>query len=277
MKVVALFVCGNDQLYDAVNANRERLIPEALRRRWADISYAVIPIKIPLTSTEAEFINTIENAADGFDGVALLVPTQLSATSMRCRDAFFVVDYVNPHPVSNVQNQLSALLQRTLRDFSLLMSKVAEMKYKRSLLLPLNDFTAPVMDRTRILFRELSDEQQFARALEGILRDFRQRQVPTRVAKDEIHPVYVDCDGKRFDRGREKHARAGTAIPPHDVLCGLNKAFRFGFAYPDELHFNVAVGDDTRAHRFHGCHGPHGISKVNRKSHANVFPNGDVT
>lgn len=277
MKVAALFVCANDPLYDAVNSNRERLIPEALRKRWDGISFSVIPLQLPLGASETECVNAIENAADGFDGVALLAPPQFSNRLNRVRMALFVVDYVPPEPLRNLQNQTARLLHRTLSDFGLLLSRASEMKYKRSLLLPLNDFSAPAMDSMRALFADLANEQQFSRSLDGVLREFRKLQVPLRVAKDEVHPVYVDIDRKRFDRGRETHAEAENIIPPHDALCGLNKAFRFGFSYPERLHFNVVVDGDVRSHRFAGCHEPHGEAQVKRATHANVFPNGYVS
>lgn len=277
MKIAALFVCANDHLYDAVNTNRERLIPEALRKRWEGFAYSVIPLKPQLGADETEIINTIENIADNFDGIILLVPPSFADLLARFRHTLFVVDYSPPKPLTNLQNQMSALLQRAFRDFSILVNKVSDMKYKRSMLLPLNDFKAPVMDSTRDLFSDIAGENQFSRALDAILRDFRKLQVPTRVSKDEVHPVYVDEEGKRFDRGREKHARAGTASPPHDGMCGLSKAFRFGFVYPDDLHFNVETVGDIRKYAFYGCHPPHGSVYVKRASHANVFPNGDVT
>ena len=277
MKVAALFICADDHLYDAVNTNKERLIPRELRLRWRSMSFSVIPLQIPIGASEFECISHIEAAIQGFEGIALLIPPQFKSPLARCRTAFFAIDYVPPQYSQNLQNQTAKLLNKTLGDLSVLLSRSAEMKYRRSLLLPINDFMAPVMDSMRVLFDDLSSENQFARTLDKILSDFRRLQVPTRVADDEIHPVYVDSKYKRFDRGRERHAEAGDSIPPHEALCGLNKKFRFGFRYEEKLHFNVTVKGDVRDHNFASCHPPHHATRIKRATHANLFPNGYVT
>lgn len=276
MKVAALFVCADAQLYSAVNSNRERLIPSALRKRWSEMVFSVIPLQLESGASEAQCVNAIENVADGFDGVLVLTPPHLAASLSRCREALFVFEYQPIGAPTNIQNQASGLLQRALTNFGYLLQLASQLKHRRALLLPLKDFSAPAIGELRNLFEDVAGNPQFIRTLERILADLRRYQVPKRVAKDEVHPVYIDEDEKAFDRGRESHAEAEIAIPPHDLMCGLNKTFRFGVAYDCRLHFNVTTKGDVRGHCFAGCHAPYGEKRVRRASHANLFPNGYV-
>jgi len=275
MKIAALFICANDRVESAVSLKRERLIPESVRKEWAPAQISVVPM-VPIPGVQEEsFLNNVENVSDKFEGLVVFIPKALSYLLNRSRRGLFVFEYDGGRVVGNLQNQLSGIIRRGFTAFRQLLGKARRKDNLRAILLPLDDFIATPVQKLRELFENISDRPHFARELDQILSDLRSYQSPKRVSEEEVRVVYTDDRGKVFEVARERHAEAEVSVPPHDVVCGLNKACRFGVKYDEKFHYNVTIGGDVRRHRFAGCH--LNAPRINRATHANLFPNGYVT
>ena len=187
-------------------------------------------------------------------------------------DIFSVNCFEAPTHGQNVSNILSAILSKALRTFQYYKTRFDDLKYQQILRLPIRNFNAQEVADMQTACHDMMNRQNFGRELDTLLERFRaQRQKPKR-ASSYPTTYLVDNDENHFNLGHEIHARADTAIPPHNDLCVLANAFRFGRYFSGERHFNVSrERDEELPGNYLDCHG--GRRGGDGAKHLNMFTN----
>jgi hypothetical protein len=208
---------------------------------------------------------------DNWDGIVLLVEKENIEEVAAVRSAFFI-GQVEFEYLPNIQNVLSSLMSRLLKNFAFLLSKTSEAVGVQAAMLPLRNFKADELAQINEMCREMTLDGEFRENFDAQFGALMSRRGPKRRSKyPELY--FVDDDGKHFDFGNELHARADTG-PPHVVPCQIANRVRFGRQIDSRRHFNVSQGDKDKSRisgTFLNCHGQ--PIEVAATTHINMFSN----
>jgi hypothetical protein len=204
-------------------------------------------------------------------GVVVLTDGSLPDLVERLGDVFCVNRFAPLAHGKNPANVLTSVLAKCLRTYRYFSKRFEDQKYHQILRLPLKNFNARETGDMRRACHEMMNRDNFGRELDQILHLMRQRQHPKKASS--YRDIYlVDDNRKHFCLGHEVHARAETACPPHNLLCLLRNAFRFGRAFDGLKHFNVSYdGNDRMNGEYIDCHN---LPRSGRgAAHLNMFTN----
>jgi hypothetical protein len=218
-------------------------------------------------SVETFLLEEIEH----WDGIVLLVEKESMEEVAAVRSAFFI-GQVEFEYLPNIQNVLSSLMSRLLKNFAFLLSKTSDAVGIQAAMLPLRNFKGGDLEELNGICREMTLDSDFREMFDKHFGALMSRRGPKRRSK---YPdlFFVDDDGKHFDFGNEVHARADTG-PPHGVPCQIANRVRFGRQIDSQRHFNVTQGDKQRSQisgAFPNCHGQ--VVQVAATTHLNMFSN----
>lgn len=274
---VLLIVATPDPVFrQAVDSRQGLLVPESFRRNnheaFGGARFELSCLRDTSISLEQLRDHAARKIDDQTVGVAVLADRRLGLGRRPLSDVFFVNEFDQHGVVKSPQNFLTALLNRVLRDFRALSIRFEQGKYQKILRLPLRNFVAPEIDDVRTVCLNAIEQAAFADRLDAQLARFRGRQHPKR--KGSYAAEYlVDDESKHFALGHERHARADTAIPPHDQWCIASNRHRFGRKFDRDQHYNVSLdGENSRMTGVYpDCHGQSRSGAG--KGHLNMFTN----
>ncbi len=280
-RIVIIVATPDASLERIIVQRREQLIPDAIRRKTHNsIDGNRVTISCFLVKSHArakDLIEFVDNLCDrNVSGIILAIDYRLVALVELLRSTFFVISYSQDGMI-NFGNFFGSIITRALRDYRILSHKFDDTKFRKLFTLPLRNFKAPELNKLVQVCAASNSGKGFADRLDAALRALRERQKPKRYEDNPSHVYLVDDEGKHFQLGHERHARAETAIPPHNDLCRINNVFRFGHRFDSELHYNVSKDENSRQKSlgmigsYLNCHD----SEIpgQGRTHLNMFPN----
>lgn len=205
-------------------------------------------------------------------GIMILVDQRIKEIVRELGHVCFIASYPETSEIKSPSNFFGALLGPLLRDFRALSNRFEDHKYRKMFTLPLRNFIAHELDNLQEVCRTSVCVQGYAERLDAALKALRCLQRPKRY--EDSNQVYlVDRSGKCFQLGHERHARADTAIPPHNIICILSNEFRFGRRFDSGLHYNVTMERDgiRMEKNYANCHNE--LKSGESRTHLNMFPN----
>jgi hypothetical protein len=276
MPLLVVFVTGSGDVIDVVNERHSSLVPVDLRgNAFAALGgeeVSVSGFRVEPGCTYQVFLDHLQSLDLGrASGVVVLTDDALAGLVALLGDVFSVNRFAAPGYGQNVVNLLQAVLSKALRTFRVYKNRFDDLKYQQVLRLPLRNFDAPEIGELQTACRDMMNRANFGQEFEAVLKRLRGRQRPK---KAQFAPVtyLVDNAAKHFTLGHELHAQAETTIPPHNELCILGNAFRFGRAFDGRRHFNVSRdGGGSMVGQYPDCHKT--VRAHPTASHVNMFTN----
>lgn len=270
--LIIAFITSATAVLETVTEKRLALLPHEVRKNGFDYLGGVEPVITAFDTSRGKTVDDLlgwlnwRNAS----GVMLLTDDTLSDLVRLLGDQFNVHRFTPPAYNLNPDNQLRAMIAKCLRSYRYLATRFSDAKYQQIFRLPLRNFVAADTERMQVLCRDMT-QRNYGREIDALLRDMRKRQFPKRASDHYEDLYYVDDDKKHFRLGLERHARAETAIPPHNVLCTIANCFRFGQHFDGAIHYNVSRDGDSIVGIYTDCHG---VNKQHtRPTHINMFTN----
>jgi hypothetical protein len=276
MKIGIVFVSSDHLLTPFFGKKGLGAIPKSVahlvEKKGGRITY-VGHLDLGQTPAETAIVNKLFQANQFCDCVIVVCCSTLSHEFDEFKDAVFLYSCDLSALRDNYKNAVSSILSRALKRFVFFKQKFDDLKYRKILLLPLQNFQAGEIGEMRAMLSDPANASDFFDGLDKLLEALRARIRPKRSSK---YPNRYLIDGRDhyYEYGHEHHGGPDTASPPHGPVCVLNGVLRFGSEYDAERHYNVSIdGRDIEAD-FINCHG---ISEpCGPKSHVNLFPNGGV-
>lgn len=258
-----------------LNTRKDSALPGAtLRREFGSggVSFAVLPFAIENAQSADDFGGWLDRTSDRFDGIIVLIDAAYAHLADPLRDAFFVTAFPSHYPSAHHLNRFGSVIAPILKNYSALKSAFDDLKFRKALLLPLENFMAQELVDVRNLVGQRGNAAGFGESLFDLLSRIRRRQTPKKRASYR-RTYLVDDVPWYFEYGHEHHGTPPTGVPPHAVRCRPNSRFRFGFSYDEERHWNVSNEhpDGTIAGTFACCHGP--PKPVAATTHIDMYPN----
>lgn len=276
MPLLVVFVSGSAAVIDVVAERRSALVPADLRdKSFAALGgeeVAVSGFKVDPGCTYETFSQHL-SALDlqRASGVIILTDDALGGLVAHLGDVFSVNRFATPGYGQNVVNLLRAILSKALRTFRLFKNRFDDLKYQQVLRLPFRNFDAPEIGELQTACRDMMNRANFGQEFESLLKRLRGRQRPKKAQSSPV-TYLVDDDARHFTLGHELHAQAETGMPPHNELCVLGNAFRFGRAFDGRRHYNVSRdGGASMIGQYPDCHGA--TRGHPTASHINMFTN----
>lgn len=209
---------------------------------------------------------------DGIDAVAVLLDEDCKHEAEHIRNALFIGVVHFPDYMPSVQNFLSGILAKLLRNLGHLLFQLKDSTSFQSAILPLRNFISPELGALSLICEQQALEGEFSHNMLPPLRGLIARRGPKRRSK---YPTRYFRDDRNmfFEYGHEEHSRFDTG-GSHLISCQINGLFRFGKRLEESRHFNVTQGDADKSLfsvSFSNCHDePH---EVVRRTHVNMFSN----
>jgi hypothetical protein len=275
MPLLLLFVTAHDAVIETIAQRRDTLIPERLRRHsFAELRGETVILsafKVGQATAVTDLLEHLDRIGlQGSTGVILMTDDRLPGLVQFLGDMFSVNRFTPPGFGQHVGNFVSAIIAKALRAFRHYMTRFDDRKYQTALRVPLRNFEAPEVRDLRQTCWDMVGRANFGAELDGVLARMRARQRPKK-ASTSPETYLVDDNGKHFRLGPEIHARAESAIPPHNACCILANAFRFGRAFQGTEHFNVSRDRNApMAGDYSDCHGQ---LRPGGGQHLNMFSN----
>lgn len=206
------------------------------------------------------------------DAVAVLLDRRYENMASSFRTAFFFGAVDLSEYIENIQNTLSGVASKLLRNLGHLLVVLQDSTGFQAAALPLSNFQANELVELVDSCRTLALEGNFQREMKACVELLKRRRGPKR--RSDYPGLYFKDDQEvHFQYGYEEHARYETG-GTHLIACDLNGLFRFGRRLEVQRHYNVSRGpgdDDRITATFHNCHGV-AVNIANR-THVNMFSN----
>ena len=252
-----------------VGVQKTSLVPRDIRRKVSAISINSYTVDSPfsLKSLATYFLNLPKTVS----GVIVLCDHRCAHIIRHISTPLFTIVIDGQLGGKTLHNYFGMILSRSMRAFTILAQRFDDEKYRKLLILPLRNFSAPEIAELHGLFGDgVTPDGEFNNSLDQILGRLRERQKPKTLTLSRKHYI-VDAKGRFFEYGKEIHCQIETAVPPHDYLCGVTGVFRFGKRYEPARHFNVSLEGSQIDGTFRDCHGT--SHHTESRSHLNMFPN----
>ena len=266
-----IFVCAaatQDSL-TILQQKQNALIPAEFRQA----NDTLLPVMVKTSEQfEAIIFDKIIHAQYPYDSTIVLYEESLENVVSRFRSIFWFASFRNPGP-DNFGNHFGKKLARLLKAIAAVKRNMDDHIRLQALLLPIRSFQSENTQRlltTIVNYEGYPDfSSELSQAIGGVIAKHRR---PRRSRERGRERIFVDSREFAFKFGLERHGRADTADPPHNILCGLSAAYRYGIRFDDERHYNVTdYRNPTLSAEFSNCHGLN--ETFNSVSHVNMWPN----
>lgn len=275
MRIALLFASSDAQLGPFFGAKQLAAIPKEIHASVEARGGRIVYVShLDLTEdVNTKAVEKIQQASDFADSIIIICCESVSDKMSEFRDATFVYDCDLSTLKQNYVNNVRGILSKSIKKFIYFKRNFDDLKYRKILLLPLENFRAIELDEIRGLLTYPAHAHGFFTDLQASVEALRTRKRPKR---SNSYPTrfLIDDLGHHYEYGHERHGGPETACPPHAPTCELNGDFRFGSKYERERHFNVSIDGGLISENFRNCHGlaeHHGP-----KTHINLFPNGSI-
>ena len=278
MKVLICLVASQNVITDAINRQREKLIPQDLFKGKSGPDYP-LHFKIVIFNPQSNRLSLdkyLLSCAKEMDAVVLLIERQHVQHTQCISQAIFGTIFETPNErLGTFKNFFGSYFSLLFRNFFVLKKMMGVAVVEQALMLPIRNFEAAELTEITRLVREDSRSPAFAGDMNIQLTELLKRR---RTRKNSTFPTkyFIDDKGMHFVYGNEHHAQFDTGAP-HTAACHLNGLFRFGKSIDKSRHYNVSLGDGDITHiagELPDCHGA--IKKIPtspRRSHVNMFAN----
>ncbi|WP_288943962.1 hypothetical protein [uncultured Roseovarius sp.] len=269
MKVSLVILSSDTDVLDFFNARQGSVVAKELRKSGRQFNVLCLSHEL----SPEEITNRLVLAHERSDCVGIVVEDKLRDSVPKEKGAIFTKEFNATAAKPSLQNYFGHQLARWLKNLLRLSEIFRDGKQKKCLMLPLENFQAPEIDRLKQIIRSENDESQFFEKLEGTLKNIRNRSVPKKKKSGQRHFLKDDKE-HYYELAKERHGQAETATPPHFPLCALSAASRFGISLNREEHYNVSIEDGNISGEFAACHGT--PIRIGPCTHINMFPNGHI-
>lgn len=276
MVLLIIFVTASHTVVEAVTSRKAALVPSDMRAnnyaQLGGVETVLSAYRVSDQSDQTNFKQFITARVSGdVNGVIIMTDESLPGLVDLLGNQFSVNRFTPPGHGVNVQNALIKIVSRCLRAYKCLLTRFRDRKYEQIIRLPLRNFNAPEIAELRDVCRDMANQDNFSREFDAILGRFRKRQFPKKVSS-RPNLYFVDDSKNYYEFGHEIHARADSAMPPHNCLCVLANTFRFGMVFDGNRHFNVSHERETpMTVNFLDCHGA--TRRAGGAQHVNMFSN----
>lgn len=277
MRLVIIVASPDAAIEQGITQYRGALVPEPFRKNGYQLLGGT---QVTISYCFATLNGTVQQLAAHVEhflrpdivGLIIISDHRLKSIVDTLNHIAFTSYYLANDNIRSFPNFFGVIFNRTLRDYRAFSIKFDDLKFRKLFTLPIRNFRAEELEDLCGICTSSSDAPNFANRLEGALKALRARQQPKRFS-DSPEIYLVDQDEKHFRLGHERHARADTAIPPHNNLCILGNNWRFGRKFDNETHYNVSMSKPTSKmdKDYPDCHGVPRPGKS--RTHLNMFTN----
>ncbi len=275
MSILIVFVTADRAVCDIVAERRTALVPSDLRANgFAELGGDEVILSAYCVTKQSTLDDLLTHICalnlQAAKGVLILTDNSLPDLTDILGDLFSVSRFDLPEHGRKHSNVIGSIIAKCLRSFRYYNTRFNDLKYHQVLRLPLRNFEAAEIGDLRNLCHDMMNSDNFGRQLDRLLHLLRQRQRPKKASsRPDIY--FVDDAAKHFRFGKEMHARADTACPPHNYLCRLGNQFRFGCSFDGTRHFNVSRDKGIMNDDYPDCHDMRRSGQGT--THLNMFTN----
>lgn len=272
MKVLVVLASSNRLVCQKFLDRKDRIISASYLPRSLTGSVTFVSLVYDPTSADEKFDQFLIKEFQEADAVAVLLDSRYQHLVQEFRSALFVGVVDLSSYIENIQNALTGMLAKLLRNLGHLVVSLQDSARFQAAILPLRNFDAPVLHRLTQICRETSMESAFPNNFNYSLDQLVARRGPKR--RSTFPQRYFKDDRLIFFMyGYEHHSQFETG-GEHRDSCHINGLYRFGYRLEKERHFNVTSGesdDDRITKAFMNCHDQQ-INVVSQ-THVNMFSN----
>lgn len=267
MKISIYLISSNDYLS---NAYSSLSLSQKVKPEWKEKfrGYEFSFKKFNLIRNEC-FCDVIDKKDEL---ILVLLQAELAYSIAEVRTALFVC-YLREQNDENNAEYLMAEINRALINLYTFKKIMDESKNLQALMLPIRNFSAPVVNELPDNFALHSMQNEFRVWLEQAVAAIRSRRSPKKSKYDDPNVKYFKDDNDvHFEFGHENHGQFATNEVAHKKSCEINGLFRFGYRIKKTQQFNLTKsGASISMATIVDCHDS--VGEVKNASHVNMFAN----